>query len=189
MIKRHRLLFFVLIISIFAGACGTRSSPTSEVTIPALPTTQVYENTAPAPVETVSQNSLSELAVGLEGLEFDAFVEASYRRLLSRNPETVLVLGLSREYGTPTDKLTDISDEYIRQTQSLEADIIYLLQQFDSSVLTPDQQITFDIYSWYLDDKVKGHEFMYDDYPVNPTVFSVHLDLLQFFTDEIPIQP
>jgi uncharacterized protein (DUF885 family) len=187
MIKHHRLLIFVLIISIFAGACGTRSSPTSEVTIQVLPTTQAYENTVPAPVETVSQTSLGELAVGLERLDFDAFVEASYRRLLSRNPETVLVLGLSQEYGTPTDRLTDISDEYIRQTQSLEADILYLLQQFGRSELAPDQQLTFDIYSWFLDDRLKGHEFMYDDYPVNPTVFSVHLDLLQFFTDLRPL--
>jgi uncharacterized protein (DUF885 family) len=28
---------------------------------------------------------------------------------------------------------------------------------------------------------------MYDDYPVNPTIFSVHLDLLQFFTDLRPL--
>jgi len=28
---------------------------------------------------------------------------------------------------------------------------------------------------------------MYDDYPLNPTVFSVHLDLLQFFTDLRPV--
>ncbi len=187
MITRHRLLIFVLIISIFAGACGTRSSPTSEVTIQVLPATQAYENTVPAPVASLTPASPGELSTGLDGLEFDAFVEESDRQLLSRNPETVLVLGLSQEYGTPTDRLTDISDEYIRQTQSLEADILYLLQQFDRSELTPDQQLTYDIYSWYLDDKVKGHEFMYDDYPVNPTVFSVHLDLLQFFTDLRPL--
>ena len=147
---------------------------------------------SPRPTQLPRLHSLApaspgELPTGLEGLEFDAFVEESYRQLLSRNPETVLVLGLSREYGTPTDQLTDISDEYIRQTQALESEVLSLLQQYDRATMTPEQQLTYDIYAWYLGDKVKGHEFMYDDYPVNATVFSVHLDLLQFFTDLRPV--
>ena len=111
----------------------------------------------------------------------------SYRRLLSRDPETVLELGLSQDYGTPTNLLTDISDETIRQTQALELELLSTLQKYDRSALDPEQQLTYDIYAWYLDDRVKGHEFMYDDYPINPTVFSVHLDLLQFFTDLRPV--
>jgi uncharacterized protein (DUF885 family) len=130
---------------------------------------------------------MSELAAGLDGLEFDAFVEASYRRWLSRDPETVLELGLSQVYGVPTNLLTDISDEYIHQTQALESDILNLLQGYDRSTLTTEQQLTYDIYAWYLSDRVNGHKFMYDDYPVNPTVFSVHLDLLQYFTDLRPV--
>jgi uncharacterized protein (DUF885 family) len=135
----------------------------------------------------MTQPISESLSAGLEALEFDAFVEESYRRLLSRDPETVLELGLSQFYGTPTDQLTNISDEYIRQTQTLESDILSLLQRFDRSTLTSEQQLTYDIYTWYLGDKVKGHEFMYNDYPINPTIFSVHLDLLQFFTDLRPV--
>ena len=135
MIKRYRLFILILMISFFAGACGPRSTPTSEAAVQILPATQAPHPTDNVLVETVSQSTLSELSLGLEGLEFDAFVEASYRRLLSRNPETVLVLGLSKEYGTPTDQLTDISDDYIRQTQSLESDILYLLGQYNRSAL------------------------------------------------------
>jgi uncharacterized protein (DUF885 family) len=130
---------------------------------------------------------VSKPATGLEGLDFDTFLEESYRRLLSRSPETVLVLGLSKEYGTPTDQLTDISDEYIHQTQALESEILNLLRKYDRSTLTPEQQLTYDIYSWYLDDRVRGQEFMYNDYPINVTIFSVHLDMLQFFTDLRPV--
>jgi uncharacterized protein (DUF885 family) len=182
MFTRHKLVALLIIISTLVGACGIRNSPTPE----ALPTTQVQQNTMLVPA-TLSQSSPGELSTGLDGLEFDAFVEASYRQLLSRDPETVLELGLSEVYATPTDQLTDISDEYIHQTQALESDVLSLLQQYDRSILTSEQQLTYDIYSWYLDDKVKGHEFMYDDYPINPTVFSVHLDLLQFFTDLRPV--
>jgi uncharacterized protein (DUF885 family) len=99
----------------------------------------------------------------------------------------VLELGLSQAYGVATDQLTDISDKYIRQTQVLETAIVRLLQQYDRSSLPTQQQLTYDIYNWYLADRVRGHEFMYDDYPINPTVFSVHLDLLQFFTDLRPV--
>jgi len=135
----------------------------------------------------VTQPSGSELSAGLDGLDFDAFVEMSYQRLLSRDPETVLELGLSQVYHVPTDQLTDISDEYIRQTQALESDLLSMLTHYDRAALAPGQQLTYDIYSWYLADKVEGHAFMYDDYPINPTVFSVHLDLLQWFTDLRPL--
>lgn len=123
----------------------------------------------------------------MDGLNFDAFVEASYRRLLSHDPETVLTLGLSQIFGVPTDQLTDISEEYIRQTQVLESEIFSMLQQYDRSSLTAEQQLTYDIYAWYLNDRVNGHEFMYDDYPVNPSVLSLHYALLQFFTDLRPM--
>jgi uncharacterized protein (DUF885 family) len=195
MIKRYRLLSLVIIISTLVGACGKSNTPSQET----LPTTSTPQLTAlgsaapvtpiatVVPVAPLTPASPGELSSGLDGLEFDAFVEESYRQLLSRNPETVLVLGLSQEYGTPTDQLTDISDEYIRQTQALELEVLRLLQQYDRSTMTPEQQLTYDIYAWYLGDKVKGHEFMYDDYPVNVTIFSVHLDMLQFFTDLRPV--
>ena len=187
MIKQFRLCSVLVIFCILVGACGVQNTTTAQPAVEIIPPSQAPQNTASAPVVIVAQPSLGELLVGLEGLEFDAFVEESYRRLLSRNPETVLVLGLSQAYGTPTDQLTNISDEYIHQTQSLESDALTLLQQYDRSILTAEQQLTYDIYSWYLDDRVKGHEFMYNDYPINPTIFSVHLDLLQFFTDLRPV--
>lgn len=183
MIKIYKFLALLMIISTVVGACGTRNIPTPEV----LPSSQAPQNPTQISSATMTQLSLSELSAGLDGLDFDAFVESSYRRLLSRDPETVLALGLSQVYGIPTDQLTDISDEYIRQTQALESDILNFLHQYDRSTLTIEQQLTYDIYTWYLHDRVNGHEFMYDDYPVNPSVLSLHYALLQFFTDLRPV--
>ena len=183
MAKQYKLLALVIIISILVGSCGMWSKPVAES-----PTiTQARLGPAAVPSSTVAQLLLSKLTKGLDGLDFDAFVEKSYRRLLSRDPETVLTLGLSQIYNVPTDQLTDISDEYIRQTQALESDVLTLLQQYDRSTLTAEQQLTYDIYAWYLNDRVNGHEFMYDDYPVNPSVLSLHYALLQFFTDLRPV--
>jgi len=195
MIKPYRLLTLVIILSTLISACGKQNTPSQE----ALPSATLPQPTAPVSVATlplidanltvatVTQSSPVALSAGLDGLEFDAFVDTSYRRLLSRDPETVLELGLSQVYGTPTDQLTDISDEYIRQTQTLESEVLSLLQLYDHSTLSAEQQLTYNIYAWYLEDKVKGQEFMYNDYPVNPTVLSLHLDLLQFFTDLRPV--
>lgn len=187
MIKRIVLLNIAMTMCFLVNACGMENAPTTEMTAEVLTATQTPLIIPSPPVATRTEPSKGELSAGLEGLEFDAFIEESYRRLLSRNPELVLVLGLSHEYGTPTDQLTNISDEYIHQTQTLESDILNYLQQYDRSALTAEQQLTYDIYTWYLDDRVKGQQFMYNDYPINPTIFSVHLDLLQFFTDLRPV--
>jgi uncharacterized protein (DUF885 family) len=173
-------LALVVMIVLVASCNGQNSSgvatlvPTLESQTTALPETQSILTPA---------GSIESLG----GREFDAFIEESYRRLLSRDPETVLELGLSHAFGVPTDQLTDISDGYIRQTQALEKEVLSQLQMFDRSSLTAEQQLTYDIYAWYLHDRAGGHEFMYNDYPINPTVFSVHLDLLQFFTDLRPV--
>ena len=183
MTKLSKILTLVILISFLVGACGTRKIPLLE----ASPTTQAPDNPTLVPSATVTQHSLNKLSTGLDGLGFDAFVEASYRQMLSRDPETVLTLGLSKIYNVPPDQLTDISDEYIRQTQALESDIFSMLQHYDRSTLTAKQQLTYDIYAWYLNDRVNGHEFMYDDYPINPSVLSLHYALLQFFTDLRPM--
>ena len=183
MTKLSKILTLVIFISFLVGACGTRKIPSPE----ASPTTQAPDNPTLIPSATVTQPTLTKLSTGLDGLGFDAFVEASYRQMLSRDPETVLTLGLSKIYNVPPDQLTDISDEYIRQTQALESDIFSMLQHYDRSTLTAKQQLTYDIYAWYLNDRVNGHEFMYDDYPINPSVLSLHYALLQFFTDLRPM--
>src|SRR4030066_2455752 len=136
MIKFYKLLSLVIVISSIIGACGMRNTPTPE----ALPTTHAPQITQLIPTITDAQTDLGELSAGLDGLEFDAFVETSYRRLLSRDPETVLELGLSQVYGTPTDQLTDISDESIHQTKKIESDTLRLLQQYDRATLTAEQQ-------------------------------------------------
>lgn len=183
MYKLIKVFCLMMLVIAVNGGCGkpkqpiiapSPTVPLSHTPIPVLPTATV-------------QSLRTALSTGLVDLNFDAFIEQSYQRLLSRDPELVLELGLSRVYHTPSNQLTDISDAYIRQTQALEADILDLLQNYDRLSLSSEQQLTYDIYSWYLTDRVEGHAFMYDDYPINPTVFSIHLDLRQWFTDLRPL--
>ena len=179
-----KLLTLGLLICILLGACGMEGNTTA-TSLPTSPT--IFSQTQDTQTQVIPP-SLPESSPEAEGLDFDSFLEVSFQSLMRRDPETTLELGLSQVYNTPTDQLTNISDEYIRQTQTLESDILTQLRSYDRSSLTSEQQLSYDIYAWYLGDRVNGQAFMYDDYPINPTVFSEHLSLLQWFTDLRPLK-
>lgn len=184
MFTRLKTLCIIILAVILVGGCTARRNPLPTSSVPA---PQLTPTPLSFPATATPLSIRTRLSIGLAGLDFDAFIENSYRQLFIRDPETVLELGLAQVYQTPTDQLTDISDEYIRETQSLEADILDILARYDRSSLSPVQQLTYDIYHWYLSDRVEGQAFMYDDYPVNPTVLSIQHDLLQWFTDLRPL--
>jgi uncharacterized protein (DUF885 family) len=129
----------------------------------------------------------ADLLAGLEGLNIDAFFEESYRRWLIRDPETLTTLGLADFYGVGDADLTNISDQFIRQTQLLESGILELLRSYDRSTFSSTQALTAAVYDWFLDDLVRGHAFMYDDYPLNPIVTSVHYNLYMLFVAYHPL--
>ena len=169
------LLVITLLVTLLGGACGSSPALAPDISPPA-------ETTSPP--SAAVDSAIPPLP---EDLDFDRFVDESYKQLLRRDPETVTELGLSQVLGTGNDRLTDISEGYLHQTQALESSTLERLKRYDRTGLTPQQQLTYDIYAWYLDDLVRGHPFAASDYPVNPTIFSVPKDLTQFFTDIHPI--
>jgi uncharacterized protein (DUF885 family) len=132
--------------------------------------------------------SVDDIVAQLKGLPIDEFFEESYKQLQLRDPDTLFINGLADEYGIPNDQFTNMSDSYIRETQELESAILDLLQRYDRSTLSPEQQLSYDIYEWYLDDLVQGHEFMYYDYPVNSlTIWGKQNWLIDFMVNYQPI--
>jgi uncharacterized protein (DUF885 family) len=141
----------------------------------------------PTSAPTPSSTPTAELLSGLQGLNVDAFFQEAYRRWLVRDPETLTSLGLADLYGVGDGNLTDISDAFIRETQALESGTLGLLRANDRTAFSEGQAVTADIYDWFLDDLVRGHPFMYNDYPVNPIVTSVHYNLYALFTIYQPL--
>lgn len=123
----------------------------------------------------------------LEGLPIDEFFEESFNQWLLRDPEGITYLGLADELGVRNDKLTDISDTYVKETQKLEKGILDLLQMYDRDALTPEQKLSYDVYEWFLDDLVRGHEFMYYTYPVHHFLTGFHDQLVRFFSEVHPL--
>jgi uncharacterized protein (DUF885 family) len=201
--------FMFLLVLLLVG-CGsvteTPASPTSATRLPTgtpfaspvtppLPTvtpsptpTDVPPTENPAPQPAPDQLAIADIIVQLEGLPVDQFFEESYRQLQLRDPDQLLIEGLADEYGVANDRFTNQSDEYIRETQQLQSVILDLLRTYNRGALSPGQQRSYDIYEWYLDDLVRGHEFMYYDYPVNSlTIWGKQNRLIDFMVNYQPI--
>jgi uncharacterized protein (DUF885 family) len=123
-----------------------------------------------------------------EGLSLSEFFEKSFRALTLRSPETVLVNGLTGIYGVSEARLNDISVAYQQETYRLVAEILEVLKSYERAALPPDEQISYDIYRWYLEDQLAGQAFMVHDYPATFfPVTAVHEDLILFFSDLHPV--
>lgn len=131
--------------------------------------------------------SSPNLLAGLNGLDIDTFFQEAYRRWVIRDPETLTTLGLADVYGIGDSGLTDISDEFVRETQTLEIGMLDFLRAYDRSAFNESQMITAEIFEWFLEDLVRGHPFMYNDYPVNPIITSVTYNLYALFTIYHPL--
>ena len=126
---RYTTVATALIILVLASACATPTPPaTGELPAaaagvtppvptaqPATPATQPADSAA-QPAASSPQPEVPALAADLQGLDIDTFFEASYKKLLLRDPEMITQIGLNEAWGVPNDGLTDISDERVRET-------------------------------------------------------------------------
>jgi len=129
-----------------------------------------------------------ELRADLGGLPFDDFVDRSFKELLRRNPEGVVELGLTSSIDVGHGFLTDASDGFDQQTLAVYRVLGELLQGYDLAPLSRAQQVTRDVYAWYLDDQVRQRDRADLAYPLNPTLISVDLSTELFFTDIHPLR-
>ena len=142
---------------------------------------------SPESLPSSEPTSSADIVDSLKGLPIDEFFEESYKQLLLRNPEYLTELGIAELYGVGNDQLTNISDSYIRETYELQAAILELLREYNREELTYEQQISYDVYEWFLDDLVRQQEFMYYNYPVTHFITGAQNQLIHFFTDIHPV--
>jgi uncharacterized protein (DUF885 family) len=144
------------------------------------------EATSAAPMD-VEPSTADEITASLAALPLEQFFEQSFNQLVLRYPETITEEGLDQVFGTSGDQLNNLSDSYVRETQALEKAILEILRSYDRESLPAEQQVSYDVYEWYLDDLVRGHEFMYYDYPVTHFITGVQNQTINFFTDIHPV--
>ena len=205
-------VYFLIIISIVLSGCtsgktGLPSSkksasatpsatPSATVTQPQLtatetplPTSSIPTTEVPTVESTPEGPSIPEIIAQLEGLPIDVFFEESFHQLSLRDPDALILNGYADAFGIPKDQFTNLSDDYRRETQQLESALLDLLHGYDREALSADQRLNYEIYEWYLDDLVRGHEFMYYDYPVNSlTIWGRQNWLIDFMTNQLPLK-
>ena len=176
-----------MVLLLVCGACTSTTTETGPSSASSTTAAEISPATPAAsdPVKTVTTTP-SGLTV-LEGLEFDDFLEKSYELLLVRSPEFLTSLGVSADYGMRNDQLDDMSPEYLAQTQALEVGILDYLRTYDRGLLSSADRVSYDVYEWYLDQKVTGHQFAYHDYPVHHFVNSYNFNLVLFLSEEHPL--
>ena len=189
----------LLIIFILLAACGGSQTPEpyvfkfEETEAPTSQPTRVKSTASPtdkpAEPEKVpgTDSSIEDVIAGLEGLPIDEFFDASYAQLLLREPELLTELNLSAEFGLHNDQLNNLSDAYLQDTQRLEAAILSQLLTYDRQTLTPEEQLSYDIYLWTLEDMVQGHEFMYHNYPLSNFINSYNFTITTLLTELHPL--
>jgi uncharacterized protein (DUF885 family) len=124
---------------------------------------------------------------GTKNDSFDDFVNESYRQLLLRDPELITSLGLQDTFDMDGDELTDISPGYSVETLDLQRAILDELRTFNRNRLNQDERLTYDIYTWYLEDLIRGGSFLFHDYPLTHFLTSEHNQIVHFFTEIHPI--
>jgi uncharacterized protein (DUF885 family) len=127
------------------------------------------------------------LAEHLAGLSLADFFVDSYRALLLRTPEDVVAQGLIERYGLETVGLNNVSDSYAHQTYDLAEVILAALHTFNRNALSAEDQLSYDVYQYQLEDMLEGEQYLVYRYPASSWRFDVPRNTEFFFSDLQPL--
>ncbi len=196
--KPTAILGLITLLGLILGGCTTSApevvptnsepgtTPAAEIQITATALTDEDPSEAQSTPTEISASS--ENALSFAGLSLADFFETSFRALTLRSPETVVSIGLTEIYGVTDVLLDDLSISYQQETYELVATILAQLRTYERATLAPEDQISYDIYEWYLEDYLAGKDYFLHQYPATYfPVTAIHEDTLQFFTDTHPV--
>lgn len=142
----------------------------------------------PAPPPPPSSTAVESLATDLAGLALDDLYDVSYAALLSRTPETIVWQALESDFPLAEVGLNNLSDAYLRETFAMHQVTLDALLTHDRTALTPDDQLTYDVYQWYLEDTVDRLDFIYYDFIATYNFAGLNRETQQFFTAAHPME-
>ncbi|MDX1506988.1 MAG: DUF885 domain-containing protein [Woeseiaceae bacterium] len=146
------------------------------------------ENDPPPPPPPPPPSASELFTQAIDGLALDDFYDVSYKFLLGRSPEDVVGLTLQDEIPQDFPTLDNFSDNFQRETFELYQLALDALQTYDRSTLTPEEQLNYDVYEWYLQDTLDELPFIYHRFAATYFGFSVQRATERFFTSLHPFQ-
>jgi uncharacterized protein (DUF885 family) len=160
----------MLVLTLTACGGGGGGGPTPPVDIPP---------SAPTALEIFTES--------LAGLSLDEFYEESFKAIIYRSPETIVQSALTGIYPLSTIGLDDLSDIYTRYSFAMFQVVLDGLRAYDRTVLSADEQLTYDFYEWYLNDAVDRLNFIYHDLLATYNFHGVQRNTEQFFASGHPM--
>jgi len=124
----------------------------------------------------------------IQGLTLSDFYHVSFGGLLKRTPESVVASTLEDVYPLDEATLNDWTQQYSADTWTIYQLALNMLQTYDRSVLSPDEQLNYDVYEWYLQDVLDEQEFELYSYPVTYSGFGVPRNTQRFFEELHPLE-
>ena len=124
----------------------------------------------------------------LDDLPIDEFLDRSFEMILLRSPEWISWVGLEDHFDLRADQLDDLSDDYVDGSYYLKASILSRLLAYDRAALSAEQQVSFDVYRWWLETEARREQFMYHDWTVHHFLNSYNDNLLTLFTQIHPLE-
>ncbi len=114
---------------------------------------------------------------------FDHLLERYLIVFVKEQPELLTLVGAIENTALDfhSDKLSDASPEAARASFEQAKRYLDLIRNYDRADLGPQQQISYDMMTWYLGLMVDGESFLYHDFPVNQ-VSGLQADLPSFMT-------
>jgi uncharacterized protein (DUF885 family) len=112
------------------------------------------------------------------------FYERIFIEYAMEDPEILSQLRILEGMGINfhNDDLTDISDARFQRVKKKLNDNYNTLLDYDREKLSKEQQLSYDILKWFLDDAVRREQFMYHDYVITQ-LQGVHMDLPDFMVN------
>ena len=148
-----RFFSLVCLLTLLAACSGTvTQAPTLEPKAPVVTPTLTIEAAA------------KERNSDYQDLPFDTFLEITYRDLKLRFPEDYVQLSLDAIYEIDPLELNDFSLEYQQETREMFTVVLDALLTYDVVTLSPEQQLSFDLYQYWLEDALAGDDFRLHTY-------------------------
>jgi uncharacterized protein (DUF885 family) len=176
---KTRKIFITLIILISIAVSGCASAFNNE--------TQTSGAIVSAETSQPTTLEAKPSTIHLEGLPIETFFEAAFELILARDEEWVVEMGLDDLLdGEPS--LTGFGPDDIAFENALHEEILSLLHQYDYSSLTLSDQISYQVFEFFLQGEIQRYENMEYEYLVNPvSVRSWPQLFVMFFTDTHPL--
>jgi uncharacterized protein (DUF885 family) len=127
--------------------------------------------------------------VWLRPFNVDHFFERAYIEFLWSDPESLTLTGILEDYGLSghESELTDVSPARTLELADIGRRNLSILENYDRDDLNPEQQVSFDVFRWFLRTGVAGEPYLFHDYPVTH-ISGPHIELPQFMMHSHPIE-